>query len=78
MEVYRPLRPELGVFMRSWLMSRHIWWNAGYFGCIHSIRARLPKATTKQGELTNNFIAGGIGGTVGTLINTPFVLALFV
>jgi hypothetical protein len=37
------------------------------------VRARLPKATTKQGELTNNFIAGGVGGTFGTLINTPFV-----
>jgi solute carrier family 25 (mitochondrial 2-oxodicarboxylate transporter), member 21 len=52
---------------------RHIWWNAGYFGCIHSVRAQLPKATTKQGELTNNFIAGTVGGTVGTLLNTPFV-----
>lgn len=26
----------------------------------------------KQAELRNNFIAGGIGGTFGTMINTPF------
>jgi len=58
-----------------WLTCRHIWWNAGYFGCIHSVRAQLPKATTKQGELTNNFIAGAVGGTFGTLVNTPFVLS---
>ena len=63
--------------LESELTSRHIWWNAGYFGCIHSVRAQLPKATTKQGELTNNFIAGAIGGTVGTLVNTPFVCSQF-
>ena len=53
--------------------GRHVWWNAGYFGCIHSVRENLPKATTKQGELLNNFVAGAIGGTFGTMINTPFV-----
>jgi solute carrier family 25 2-oxodicarboxylate transporter 21 len=37
----------------------------------------LPKATTKQAELTNNFIAGAVGGTFGTLINTPFVYILY-
>ena len=37
---------------------RHIWWNAGYFGCIQAVREQLTKATTKQGELSNNFIAG--------------------
>jgi len=56
------------------LIFRHIWWNAGYFGCIHSVRAALPKATSKQGELTNNFLAGLVGGTFGTMINTPFVV----
>ena len=55
---------------------RHIWWNAGYFGCIHSVRASLPKATTKREDLTNNFIAGLTGGTFGTMINTPFVLSV--
>ncbi|CAG8448500.1 6655_t:CDS:2 [Ambispora gerdemannii] len=38
---------------------RHATWNGGYFG-------------TKRKELRNNFIAGGIGGTVGTILNTPY------
>ena len=53
-------------------MWRHVTWNAGYFGCIHQVRALLPKAQDKTGELTNNLIAGTVGGTVGTIINTPF------
>ena len=53
-------------------MWRHVTWNAGYFGCIHQVRALLPKAQDKTGELTNNLIAGTVGGTVGTVINTPF------
>jgi len=44
---------------------RHIWWNAGYFGCIQSVRTALPKATTKQAELTNNFIAGVLLHLIG-------------
>ncbi|KAG9295441.1 hypothetical protein G9A89_013470 [Geosiphon pyriformis] len=51
---------------------RHATWNGGYFGVIHSVRKSLPKAETKKDELKNNFIAGGLGGTVGTIINTPF------
>ncbi|GAA98857.1 hypothetical protein E5Q_05545 [Mixia osmundae IAM 14324] len=51
---------------------RHVSWNGGYFGCIHSVRQMMPKATTKSSELRNNFISGSIGGFVGTLINTPF------
>lgn len=52
---------------------RHVWWNAGYFGVIHTVKESLPAATTKRGELLNNFVSGAIGGTVGTIINTPFV-----
>ncbi|CAG8572188.1 2183_t:CDS:2 [Paraglomus brasilianum] len=60
---------------------RHATWNGGYFGVIYTIRKRLPKAEasilrivqcTKKGTLFNNFVAGAIGGTVGTIINTPF------
>ncbi|KAJ1554056.1 hypothetical protein HK096_005194, partial [Nowakowskiella sp. JEL0078] len=51
---------------------RHGSWNAAYFGLIGSIRGALPKAETKQGTMFNNFIAGAIGGTAGTMINTPF------
>ncbi|KAH7912057.1 mitochondrial carrier [Hygrophoropsis aurantiaca] len=51
---------------------RHLWWNGGYFGCIHQVRTLLPKAETQQAQLLNNFISGSIGGFVGTVINTPF------
>ncbi|KAM9955597.1 hypothetical protein ACTFIW_009090 [Dictyostelium discoideum] len=50
---------------------RHACWNGGYFGLIHTIKAALPKPTTEQGVLVNNFIAGGLAGTFGTMLNTP-------
>ena len=52
-------------------MWRHILWNAGYFGCIFQVRELLPKAETKSSQITNDIIAGTIGGTVGTILNTP-------
>ncbi|KAK9765862.1 hypothetical protein K7432_005474 [Basidiobolus ranarum] len=51
---------------------RHAFWNGGYFGVIYGVRSALPEAETKQGELMRNFTAGAIGGTAGTLLNTPF------
>lgn len=51
---------------------RHLWWNGGYFGCIHQVRSVMPKAETQQAQLFNNFVSGSVGGFVGTLINTPF------
>ncbi|WRT64308.1 uncharacterized protein IL334_001240 [Kwoniella shivajii] len=51
---------------------RHWWWNGGYFGAIFGVKAQLPKATDKKGELLNNLIAGTIGGFCGTALNTPF------
>jgi solute carrier family 25 (mitochondrial 2-oxodicarboxylate transporter), member 21 len=52
-------------------MWRHILWNAGYFGCIFQVRELIPKADTKRGQVINDLISGSIGGTVGTIINTP-------
>ncbi|KAI1100628.1 mitochondrial 2-oxodicarboxylate carrier 1 [Jackrogersella minutella] len=52
-------------------MWRHILWNAGYFGCIFQVKELLPKSETKQGEILNSLVSGSIGGTVGTIINTP-------
>ncbi|KAF8474746.1 mitochondrial carrier domain-containing protein [Kalaharituber pfeilii] len=52
-------------------MWRHVLWNAGYFGVIHQVRSLLPARETKQGQMMNDLIAGSIGGTVGTIVNTP-------
>lgn len=52
-------------------MWRHVLWNAGYFGCIFQIRALLPKANDKKGQITNDLVSGAVGGTVGTILNTP-------
>jgi solute carrier family 25 2-oxodicarboxylate transporter 21 len=49
-------------------MMRQITWNAGYFGVIFQVKTQLPA----KPELLNSFIAGTIGGCVGTMINTPF------
>ncbi|KAF9522612.1 mitochondrial carrier domain-containing protein [Crepidotus variabilis] len=51
---------------------RHVYWNGGYFGCIHQVKAILPKPQSSQSELMNNFISGTVGGCVGTILNTPF------
>lgn len=53
-------------------MWRHVLWNAGYFGVIHQIRTILPKRETKKGQMLNDLIAGSIGGTFGTMLNTPY------
>jgi len=50
---------------------RHILWNAGYFGCIFQVREQLPKADGKAQQIRNDLLSGAIGGTVGTIINTP-------
>jgi solute carrier family 25 2-oxodicarboxylate transporter 21 len=52
-------------------MWRHILWNAGYFGCIFQVRELLPKAKDKKGQIFNDIISGSVGGTVGTILNTP-------
>ena len=50
---------------------RHVLWNAGYFGCIFQVRALLPQAKDKRGQVLNDLASGAIGGTVGTVLNTP-------
>ncbi|KAM0723250.1 hypothetical protein Q7P37_001451 [Cladosporium fusiforme] len=54
-------------------MWRHILWNAGYFGCIFQVRELLPKNPTgdKSIQIRNDLVSGAIGGTVGTILNTP-------
>lgn len=52
-------------------MWRHITWNAGYFGCIFQVRQLLPAAQDKSTQLRNDLISGTVGGTVGTMLNTP-------
>ncbi|KAI8141747.1 mitochondrial carrier domain-containing protein [Fennellomyces sp. T-0311] len=50
---------------------RHAAWNGGYFGVIFGVKDLMPKPKTKNEQLVNNFIAGTIGGTFGTILNTP-------
>jgi solute carrier family 25 2-oxodicarboxylate transporter 21 len=63
-----PLALYQGLESTLW---RHILWNAGYFGCIFQVRQLIPKAETKTGQMGNDLISGAIGGTVGTILNTP-------
>jgi len=64
-----PLGLYAGMESTFW---RHVYWNGGYFGTIYQIKSLLPKPTSKQSELLNNFISGSIGGFCGTVVNTPF------
>lgn len=50
---------------------RHIFWNAGYFGCIAQVKELMPKAESKRSQMFNDVVAGSVGGTVGTILNTP-------
>ncbi|KAI9319130.1 mitochondrial carrier domain-containing protein [Dichotomocladium elegans] len=50
---------------------RHAAWNGGYFGVIFGVKELMPKAKSKNEQLVNNFVAGTIGGTFGTMLNTP-------
>ncbi|KAI5954423.1 hypothetical protein KGF54_002198 [Candida jiufengensis] len=53
-------------------MWRHIWWNAGYFGCIHQVKSYMPKPKDNTQKVLIDLTCGTIGGTVGTILNTPF------
>jgi len=51
---------------------RHILWNAGYFGLIHQVRSLMPKPKTSSEKTLVDLTCGTIGGTFGTMLNTPF------
>lgn len=55
---------------------RHGVWSGIYFGCIANIKTsssmNFLKENYKLNDLQVNFIAGLMGGTLGTLGNTPF------
>ncbi|KAJ3147034.1 hypothetical protein HDU89_005842 [Geranomyces variabilis] len=51
---------------------RHAVWNGGYFGVISTARSLFPEPQSKEALLATNFACGTIGGTVGTMLNTPF------
>ncbi|GMG26116.1 unnamed protein product [Ambrosiozyma monospora] len=51
---------------------RHIFWNAGYFGVIFQVKSLMPKPKNSTERTLIDMISGAIGGTVGTMVNTPF------
>jgi solute carrier family 25 2-oxodicarboxylate transporter 21 len=52
---------------------RHAMWNGGYFGTIHWIRSFFVKyAPEVKNKILQDFVCGAIGGTLGTILNTPF------
>ncbi|KAF8926428.1 mitochondrial carrier domain-containing protein [Dissophora ornata] len=53
---------------------RHASWSGVYFMTIHLFRIALPQrsSTSKNERMLRNFVAGTIGGILGTLVNTPF------
>lgn len=51
---------------------RHISWNAGYFGLIYQVRSLMPKPKSSTEKTLIDLTSGAIGGTFGTMLNTPF------
>lgn len=53
---------------------RHATWSGVYFMAIHIFQTAFPEraGTSKNESMLHNFVAGTIGGTLGTLVNTPF------
>ncbi|KAG0196931.1 hypothetical protein BGX28_009540 [Mortierella sp. GBA30] len=53
---------------------RHATWSGMYFMIIHLFRTAFPErsSASKNESMLRNFVAGTIGGTFGTLVNTPF------
>jgi solute carrier family 25 2-oxodicarboxylate transporter 21 len=50
---------------------RHALWNGGYFGMIPTVKGILPPPATETGKQLQNFVAGALAGTFGTILNTP-------
>ncbi|KAG2385802.1 hypothetical protein C9374_002951 [Naegleria lovaniensis] len=51
---------------------RNATWNGGYFGLIHAVKSRMPATNSEGQRLFQDFIAGFLSGTFGTMLNTPF------
>ncbi|RYP11953.1 hypothetical protein DL765_007532 [Monosporascus sp. GIB2] len=58
---------RFGICLRAWAVML----TYRSFGCIFQVRGLLPKAETKKAQITNDIVAGTVGGTVGTILNTP-------
>jgi len=68
-----PLALYNGLESTAW---RHILWNAGYFGCIFQVKSLLPPpGASKTQQTLNDLASGAVGGTVGTMLNTPMDVA---
>eukprot|EP01041_Mallomonas_annulata_P007707 gene7707-15774_t len=51
---------------------RNCVWNTVYFGLMHGIKQRLPKATSTTMDLAMTSISGFTGGVIATCFNIPF------
>ncbi|KAF9341136.1 hypothetical protein BGZ91_010767 [Linnemannia elongata] len=53
---------------------RHATWSGMYFMTVHGFRTAFPERSTasKEENMMRNFVAGTLGGVLGTLVNTPF------
>jgi len=47
-------------------------WNGAYFGTINSLKMALPKPKTDTQTTLVNFLAGALGGTLASALNTPW------
>lgn len=66
--LYKGLEPQ---------MWRNGLWNGAYFGIIGIVQAKVvvPADAPKSRKLLNKFLAGVVGSSVGTMLNTPFDVA---
>lgn len=78
MDCVRKIIAEEGLFSfykgSESTLWRHGVWSGVYFGCIGKVKD-LPVMHTlreTQGDVAVNFVAGIVGGTLGTAFNTPF------
>ncbi|KAF9316182.1 hypothetical protein BG003_002271 [Podila horticola] len=78
MDCVRKILAQEGAMTFSHGLEATIWRHASfsgvYFMIIHGFRTAFPQrpGTTKNEAMLRNFIAGTMGGFLGTLVNTPF------
>ncbi|KAF9900285.1 hypothetical protein EC991_007658 [Linnemannia zychae] len=53
---------------------RHATWSGMYFMTVQGFRTAFPERSTasKEESMMRNFVAGTLGGILGTVVNTPF------